>query len=143
MDKSMRFRAGQSAPAEARSAVSNAVAPWASADRVDVAVLLTSELVTNSVRHAGLGKDAWVELDLSLTQERLRVEVRDEGPGFAHPLTSIQADRAEPESGWGLYLVERLSDSWGVEGIAPTRVWFELDASGSDRTGGRSFDGRS
>jgi anti-sigma regulatory factor (Ser/Thr protein kinase) len=86
------------------------------------ATLLLSEVVTNSVRHAGLGDDDAIEVVLE-AGEVLRVEVRDRGTGF---------DFAEPEpdpdrpSGWGLYLVEQLADRWGVEKGPPTTVWFEL-----------------
>ena len=51
-------------------------------------------------------------------------EVTDEGPGFD------PADTGTPgtdENGWGLFLVERLADRWGVNhNDEITRVWFEL-----------------
>jgi anti-sigma regulatory factor (Ser/Thr protein kinase) len=90
--------------------------------------LLVSELVTNSVRHAGLGPDATIGLRVDLLPRRIRVEVSDPGPGFrpggASP--SIYQD-----SGWGLYLVEQVATRWGVEMDDTTMVWFEIDRAAS------------
>lgn len=86
--------------------------------------LLVSEVVTNSVRHAGLREDDQIELRISIDQRRARVEVRDPGPGFeapAGPKTMFE------ESGWGLYLVDQIADRWGVTSDGVTVVWFELD----------------
>src|SRR5437660_3018045 len=47
--------------------------------------LLVSELVTNSVQHAGVGPDDSIMLAVRLTDELVRVEVRDGGPGFETP----------------------------------------------------------
>jgi anti-sigma regulatory factor (Ser/Thr protein kinase) len=86
--------------------------------------LLVSELVTNSVRHAGLGASQTIELKVKLSEDTVRVEVNDQGSGFEPaPRTSDSED----ESGWGLYLVSRLSDRWGVTSDGVTRVWFELN----------------
>src|SRR3954452_11905753 len=87
--------------------------------------LLVSELVTNSVRHGGAGEDARRELAALREGQRLRVEVTDWGPGFTRDARPSRP--ADPVGGWGLVLVERLADRWGVErdGDA-TVVWFEL-----------------
>lgn len=83
--------------------------------------LLVTELVTNSVRHAGAGA---VELVVLVGQERVRVEIGNPGVPFEPVLR--EAGR-ESESGWGLFLVDRLSDAWGVEDDSGyQRVWFEL-----------------
>jgi anti-sigma regulatory factor (Ser/Thr protein kinase) len=88
--------------------------------------LLVSELVTNAVRHAGLVSGDRIRLQAQLSGAVLRVEVFDPGTGFE--LRAPQPDPARA-SGWGLYLVEALSDRWGIDGAgAGTRVWFELDA---------------
>jgi anti-sigma regulatory factor (Ser/Thr protein kinase) len=86
--------------------------------------LLVSELVTNSVRHAGLGEAQTIELKVRLLPDTVRVEVNDQGTGFQPTPRSAQS---EDQSGWGLYLVSRLSDRWGVTSDGVTRVWFELD----------------
>src|SRR5687767_715654 len=64
--------------------------------------LVVSELVTNSVRHAGTP----VSLIVSNGGEDVRIEVRDTGPGFEWP----QKDRPEPRlGGLGLTVVDALS----------------------------------
>jgi anti-sigma regulatory factor (Ser/Thr protein kinase) len=87
-------------------------------------VLLISELVTNSVRHAGL--DATQPLQLSVTTDGaiVRVAVRDPGPGFRPP--KAPTDPAHV-GGWGLVLVDQLAEEWGVthDGEANV-VWCEL-----------------
>src|SRR6266581_4939419 len=86
--------------------------------------LLVSELVTNSVRHAGLPPTATIALAVRVSSQRIRVEVRDPGPGFqAHSITPSMYQT----SGWGLYLVDQLADRWGVVRKDATSVWFELD----------------
>ena len=93
------------------------------------AELLVSELVTNSVRHAGLPSEASIEFSLRASQEVLMVEVADAGSGFAEdssvrPRAVAGSTRS---SGWGLFLVDRIADRWGVVQMdGETRVWFEL-----------------
>jgi anti-sigma regulatory factor (Ser/Thr protein kinase) len=90
--------------------------------------LLVSELVTNAVRHAGLGAEDRIRLLVQLREAVLRVEVHDPGSGF-----ELRAPEPDPAraSGWGLYLVSELSDRWGMDGADAgtpgTRIWFEFD----------------
>jgi anti-sigma regulatory factor (Ser/Thr protein kinase) len=86
--------------------------------------LLVSELVTNSVRHAGLGDGDAIGLQISVSPRRVRVEVTDVGPGFERRAPEPREDRA---GGYGLFLVDRLADRWGVLSDEVTRVWFEID----------------
>jgi serine/threonine-protein kinase RsbW len=88
--------------------------------------LMVSELVTNSLRHASLSEDQEIELVMALREATLRVEVGDLGPGF-EPRPRSPDDSAE--SGWGLFLVARLADRWGVERDGLHRVWYELDGA--------------
>jgi len=87
--------------------------------------LLVTELVTNSVRHAQAGT---VELAVLVGAERVRVEIANPGSSF-EPV--LRDDNPGSEDGWGLFLVDRISDSWGVveEDAGTQRVWFELQRS--------------
>jgi anti-sigma regulatory factor (Ser/Thr protein kinase) len=82
--------------------------------------LLVSELVTNVIRHTPAGRGT---LRVRCNGEVLRVEVEDDGPGV--PAAPVHPDR-EQGGGFGLFLVDRLSDRWGVRDR--TCVWFEMDA---------------
>lgn len=84
--------------------------------------LLTSEIVTNAVRHG----DGDLELVVTIFDDRVRVEVHDAGPGFVP-----EALEAPPGAtgGFGLYLVAALSERWGVATGPRTRVWFEVAAA--------------
>jgi anti-sigma regulatory factor (Ser/Thr protein kinase) len=107
--------------AEARSRVLEAVGPELGDDgRAETLRLLVSELVTNAVRHGG--GDAPVEVHAVWNSE-VRVEVVDRGGGFTPGPRDGPLD--EP-GGFGLLLVGRLADRWGVEADGETRVWFVL-----------------
>lgn len=102
-------------------------------DIMDNLNLLVSELVTNSVRHAGLSPGDRIEVRVELTAAAVRVEVADAGPGFD---PEIHSPTIYQDSGWGLYLVGQVSDRWGVESGRPTCVWFELDRTDPSRPTG-------
>jgi len=86
---------------------------------VDVAGLLTSELVTNAVIHSATS----VGLLAILSEHRLRVEASDRSPTAPVVRTAAPDDT----SGRGLVVVASLSTEWGYE-MHPTgkSVWFEL-----------------
>jgi anti-sigma regulatory factor (Ser/Thr protein kinase) len=112
------------APGEARRAVRQALCERAPS-LVEDAQLLVSELVTNSVRHAGLGRLDRVELILGEGDGCVRAEVLDPGPGFTF---EPREPEASDEGGWGLFLVRRIASRWGVDRPDGTsRVWFELE----------------
>lgn len=87
--------------------------------------LLISELVTNAVRHARLAPDDWIDLEVDMGSNRIRVEVRDPGPGFDP--AALPASKRPEEPGWGLLLLRQVAARWGVERDTVTCVWFELD----------------
>ena len=100
----VRLTSGPAAAAEARRQVRAAIAAWKSSVDTDVAVLLTSELVTNAVKHS-----AAVTLGIRCARDRLRVDVHD-----TSPLPPVLIDvTAEDEAGRGLALVADLSTEWG------------------------------
>jgi anti-sigma regulatory factor (Ser/Thr protein kinase) len=105
----------RSAPRQARAAIRDQLSDL-SAERLETAVLLISELVTNAIMH-GAGRIVMtIERDGSLT----RFAVNDEGDGTPHV-----RDDPGPEGGWGLRLVEQLAARWGLRRTG-TGVWFEL-----------------
>ncbi len=87
--------------------------------------LVVSELVTNSVLHAGLSPDDRIGVVVTASDGSVRGEVYDPGPGFDVP--PEPGPRPDLKGGWGLPIVERISDRWGVERDRFVRVWFELD----------------
>ena len=97
--------------------------------REDVLLLLT-ELVSNAVRHAGVGPDRSIHVTLRMWPGGVRVEVVDPGIDSTRVRVSPSGDES---GGWGLVLVERISARWGVGNGGPgTCVWFEIDfGSGS------------
>ena len=106
--------------AEARTRVCEAIEPELTDPASDTLRLLVSEVVTNAVRHGSNGRP--VELHASWNSE-VRVEVSDDGEGFT-PAPRIGA--LDEPGGFGLYLVGRLADRWGVETDDGTTVWFVL-----------------
>jgi anti-sigma regulatory factor (Ser/Thr protein kinase) len=110
----------RTAPAAARRAV-DSLEGTVAADLIPDVRLLVSELVTNSVKYGG---DGALELHIDAQGPRkLRAEVIDQGAGFV----PLARDRpATDVGGWGLHLVQTLSDRWGVRG-GSTRVWFEIE----------------
>ena len=93
-----------------------------SADAVDIARLLVTELVSNAVLHAG----GTVLLAVARDRDGLRVEVIDESPYLPVLLQS----RSLSEHGNGLRLVAALATSWGTgprnDSRPGKRVWFAL-----------------
>jgi anti-sigma regulatory factor (Ser/Thr protein kinase) len=88
------------------------------------AQLLVSELVSNSVRHAGLGRDDRIRVTADWSGDRLRVHVRDGGrPRRASPVSGSIRPAPGAESGWGLYFVDHLASRWGTRAGG---YWFEL-----------------
>lgn len=112
--------------ATARAFVRDTLQGWGYTDVVDDAVVLTSELVTNAVIHAGTAADV-----LCLrTEDGVRVEIADHYPEREIPLQPAALDLGsmDSENGRGLLLCAALASRWGVE-YSPTRkhVWFQLD----------------
>lgn len=85
--------------------------------------LLTSELVSNAVRHAALNGNG-IGLDIVVGPQTVHVSVVDGGEGFDR--TKLVRGPRPDKGGWGLFLVEELSDRWGIQ-ADPHSVWFEID----------------
>jgi anti-sigma regulatory factor (Ser/Thr protein kinase) len=109
-----------------RRALADALSGWGvAADDTDVAVLLTSEIVTNAIRHG----HPPVLVHAELRGLGLRVAV-DDGGGreLVEPVAHVRWD---DRGGRGLHLVEALAHQWGVLDVpAGKQVWFELRLAG-------------
>ena len=106
--------------AEARAKVCEAIVPLLADGESETLRLLVSEVVTNAVRHGDTSES--VEVHASWNSE-VRVAVSDRGDGFT-PIPRI-GPLDEP-GGFGLFLIGRLADRWGVETDDGTTVWFVL-----------------
>jgi anti-sigma regulatory factor (Ser/Thr protein kinase) len=90
----------------------------------DTIVLLVSELVTNAVVHAR--SSVWVHVVVE--DHRIRVDVQDDAP---QPPVRRRASE-DTLGGRGLFLLDRLSDRWGLDVGSPGKtVWFEIGTGGA------------
>lgn len=122
-DIDLRLAPNVRAPEAARRSL-EALRPSVDEGVVDEAILLVSELVTNSVRHAELGPDDTIAVRVLTKPTALRVEVADPGPGFDPSAVGAPNE----EGGWGLWLLDRIATRWGTSDDDHAGVWFELDA---------------
>jgi two-component sensor histidine kinase len=113
---------GPRAPERVRAWLQSA-AGWLPEELERNLMLLTCELVNNSVLHGQAGEQDLIEIELRSTAPGVRAQVSDDGPGFSP--NGRERDLDEP-GGWGLVLVDRMAKRWGVERRERTSVWFEL-----------------
>jgi anti-sigma regulatory factor (Ser/Thr protein kinase) len=118
----LRIAGGPLAPAWARAWLQSATA-WLPKELEANLLLLTTELVNNSVVHGHACEEDVIEIEVRAIANGVRASVSDPGPGFASQRRKRELD--EP-GGWGLELVERMAARWGVERAEGTSVWFEL-----------------
>lgn len=87
------------------------------------ALLVASELVTNAVLHSGCKSEETLEVCVRRTDRAVAISVHDPGTSgtTAAPVEAISAT-----SGYGLWIIERLSQRWGHERTDGYRVWAEL-----------------
>jgi anti-sigma regulatory factor (Ser/Thr protein kinase) len=106
---------------EARHFVADSLRDVVSADVSEIAVLLTSELVTNVIVHARTPMR--LDVDTEPPHGGVRVAIADDVP--RPPVRRSMNDGRL--TGRGMHLVESLAREWGVEPTARgKRVWFEL-----------------
>ncbi|HWF51377.1 MAG TPA: ATP-binding protein [Solirubrobacteraceae bacterium] len=111
-----------SAGARARRLLEEMAAGKLEGDELGRAKLLVSELVNNAVLHG----EGSIVFRADLGENRLHVEVIDQGSGFER---EVREHDAENLGGRGLRLVEAESSRWGLhEGT--THVWFEIEHPG-------------
>lgn len=114
------FREGESV-APARRLTAEALAAWKLDDLADSAVLICSELVTNSVQHA---KGASFRLTVTRRLTGVRIAVVD----LSRLRPTVRTDDDDEEHGRGLVIIEALSSRWGTDPLRfGKRVWADLD----------------
>lgn len=119
----MQLRPGPEAAGEGRHALDQLRGTLPD-DQLDELRLVATELLTNSVRH-GSANGGWIVFEVELYANAVRLVVTDRGPGF-RPEPNPQPHPDRP-GGWGLCLIDRLADRWGVDANGETSVWCELD----------------
>jgi two-component sensor histidine kinase len=90
---------------------------------LDEVKMMASELVGNALVHSGRPMGDPLTLSIKITDDVLRLEVIDQGPGVEH-LTPRQTFPAS-----GLQCVDLLSDRWGGKHENSFHVWFEIDVT--------------
>jgi anti-sigma regulatory factor (Ser/Thr protein kinase) len=120
-----RFRGGVLAARCARRAVREEIGEALPGRKLADVELLVSELATNSVRHAGCGESDELAMEADVGPDRVRVRLSDSGGGFE--AGAPDAPAAGATGGYGLVLLERLSDRWGIQRDEGFSVWFEVE----------------
>lgn len=124
MEITRRFPRRTTSAAAARHFVGESLADWGTTPETGLVVLLTSEVVTNAVLHAGR-RDPDEELTVVVRSEAdmVRVEVTDGQAGIL-PVRGVALDGL---SGRGLLLLDALASNWGVTPAGSGKnVWFEV-----------------
>jgi anti-sigma regulatory factor (Ser/Thr protein kinase) len=119
-----RFRGGATAARCARRAVREEFRDALPNPRLADVELLVSELATNSVRHAGCDESDELAMEADVGHDRVRVRLSDSGHGFE--ASTPQPPATGSAGGYGLVLLDRLSDRWGVQQGNGFSVWFEV-----------------
>jgi anti-sigma regulatory factor (Ser/Thr protein kinase) len=104
---------------------------------VDDAVLLTSELVTNAVLHAGTPVQVTCRIVGDEPDGAVEIAVLDRRPAQLRPDTPHSpAEAAERTNGRGLQLPAQLASAWGVTYAGTAKaVWFRMSLAGPGRAG--------
>jgi anti-sigma regulatory factor (Ser/Thr protein kinase) len=122
MEHEMELPRSPHAPSLARRALTQWYGGNLESEELHRVKLLASELVTNAVVHG----DGAIHLRADLDEDRIIVEVLDQGSGFEHDVREVPFDELR---GRGLGIVDAASSRWGIhEGT--THVWFELERAG-------------
>jgi anti-sigma regulatory factor (Ser/Thr protein kinase) len=90
----------------------------------DDALLITTELVSNAIRHSGCSSADEVEVVAELTSEGVLIAVTD--PGRSGSVPACRPADTVRGGGLGLRIVETLAQRWGAERRNGLRVWAEI-----------------
>jgi hypothetical protein len=88
-------------------------------------LLMASELIAVFVADVEPHPDRVLRLSVVVARERVRIMVTGDTPEVS---PDAQLHSREPPSlgGMGLQIVERMADTWGVQGGDDVEIWFEL-----------------
>lgn len=115
------FRPTSDGPAAARAFLAEQLEQWGLEDLHDEAAIVLGEITANVVRHAHTMFTVHAEWDPPV----LRIEVWD-----GSSILPAVRDLADQDGGFGLRMVDRLADEWGIEQHADGKtVWFTLTRS--------------
>ena len=115
----LKVRADAGSLAEVRRALEALALP---PEILEDAKVLVSEVLGNSVKHSGSQMGGYVHVTAEWSGERLRVAVHDRsGASVPMPVAGTIRPRPDAESGWGLFLVDRLASRWGTD---QSGYWF-------------------
>ncbi len=91
--------------------------------------LCISELVTNTVRRGEPARADRIELAVWRSAGLIRAEIREPRPDalVSKPATMVPRD-------WGMFIVDRVADRWGVDRSEGTLVWCEIDLASDGRS---------
>ncbi len=91
--------------------------------------LCISELVTNTVRRGEPAAAERIELAVWRSAGLIRAEIREPRPDVrvSTPATMVPRD-------WGMFIVDRVADRWGVDRSEGTLVWCEIDLASDGRS---------
>lgn len=122
---SILIAGGGGAPGRARRHLLAQLDARVPVSRASDAVVIVSELVTNSVMHAQVGADQAILLELTTLGDHLRIAVVDPGSPLEPRILPADPDRP---GGFGLRIVHHMSSAWGVirDAAGTTRVWCDL-----------------
>ena len=120
----LSFAPDLAAPAAARRAL-DGVRGQLEEDVIERSALVVTEFVTNSVTHAGLTAAQPIDLSIRGFPGCLRIEVTDKGTAGFDPVATLP--NPGQNSGRGFWVVDQLTERWGVDFTRSTRVWCEFD----------------
>ena len=91
--------------------------------------LCVSELVTNTVKRGQPVAGEQIELGVWRSQRLIRAEIREPRADaqVSKPATMVPRD-------WGMFIVDRVADRWGVDRSEGTLIWCEIDLTGDGRS---------
>jgi hypothetical protein len=120
--RSIYLAASPGAWKQARSFLKDAIGDRQAPEQVELAALLTTEILSMAARFTVHTFAKPIRVTTSAAGDRLRVTVRDRESSIASAMTSDAN-----EDVWGLLLIEKMSARWGTEqSLVGTYIWFEL-----------------